>query len=280
MYNKAFIVIFITFLTTGKAFAQPAMITIVDNDKTPFYLYVDGLQENDSPKAKVRVKNLLEGTHHVKVIFEDVQIGSPQLKVDIPYGTEFLLRIKKFESGDRSWYGIVKEDQRDISINPKKIEVDTLSPNELKNAKETADSIYRANLPLEEIMVPKDTLLAEVADTLEEETPIIKTEFNCTNPLHPDALNLITLKLETVPTDEEKLPIIRGFIEVNCISSIQLMELLQYLEFEVSRLEVAIFAYPYCFDPKNYAFVEGVFEYETSISNLHNQLYSGNKGKK
>ena len=55
------------------------------------------------------------------------------------------------------------------------------------------------------------------------------------------------------------------------------MELIQLFDFEVSKLEMAIFAYPYCFDPMNYNFVEDVFEYESSVTKLHNEIYASKK---
>ncbi|MCB0480078.1 MAG: DUF4476 domain-containing protein [Flavobacteriales bacterium] len=256
------------------------MITVVDGEKKPFFLFVDGLQENETPKSKVRVKNLTEGNHHIKIIFEEQQINNPQTRVELPFGQELLFEIKLYQAGDRKWYAIAKTDQRDIHINPKKNNIDSLSTEELEEAKLKADSIYEAHLPVAEISVPKDTALNLVPDTMKEEFMPDLSEFNCTSPLHPEALNLAILKIKNLSSDEARLVVLKDFVAKNCVSSIQLMELLQFLDFEVSKLELASYAFPFCFDPKNYAFVEDVFEFETTVAKLHDAIYGVGKTTK
>ena len=102
-------------------------------------------------------------------------------------------------------------------------------------------------------------------------------KLNCTTPLRPDGFILVNKKISEEALENQKLAVAKKLIQENCLSAIQLMELIQLFDFEVSKLEMAIFAYPHCFDPMNYNFVEDVFEYESSVTKLHNEIYASKK---
>lgn len=267
-------IIFICLYFWPRVSSAQTAIDIFSTDKKKFYLFVDGLKENETPKSRVRIKNLIEGPHHIKVIFEQREINNPQLKVNLERGKSYTYEIKLYSNKDRKWYGINESARVEWSEKQvKKIDnkIDSLSTDQIKKAETKADSILKANLPVQVISKPKDTVIEK------KPKPPVKADFNCDKPLHPKGFNLIVHQVEDSSPENVRIDKAKSLIRTNCLSSIQIMELLQVFEFEVSKLELAAFAYNYCFDPVNYNFVEDVFEYDSSIQELHNKIYAQSK---
>jgi len=272
---SAFYLLLLLCISAPIAKAQVAF-EIVSPEKKKFFLFVNGLKENETSKFKVRIKNLQEGPHHIKVIFENKELNNPQIKLNFEPGKDYKYEIKLYSNLDRKWYAINLIEVSDWSEKQikKKVGMDTLSFAELKTAEVKADSILKVGLPKLAIAKPKDTVLIK-SDTVKKKLDLKK--LNCTTPLRPDGFILVNKKISEEALENQKLAVAKKLIQENCLSAIQLMELIQLFDFEVSKLEMAIFAYPYCFDPMNYNFVEDVFEYESSVTKLHNEIYASKK---
>ncbi len=275
MRASAFYLLLLLCISAPIAKAQVAF-EIVSPEKKKFFLFVNGLKENETSKFKVRIKNLQEGPHHIKVIFENKELNNPQIKLNFEPGKDYKYEIKLYSNLDRKWYAINLIEVSDWSEKQikKKVGIDTLSFAELKTAEVKADSILKVGLPKLAIAKPKDTVLIK-SDTVKKKLDLKK--LNCTTPLRPDGFILVNKKISEEALENQKLAVAKKLIQENCLSAIQLMELIQLFDFEVSKLEMAIFAYPYCFDPMNYNFVEDVFEYESSVTKLHNEIYVSKK---
>ena len=275
MRALAFYLLLLLCISAPIAKAQVAF-EIVSPEKKKFFLFVNGLKENETSKFKVRIKNLQEGPHHIKVIFENKELNNPQIKLNFEPGKDYKYEIKLYSNLDRKWYAINLIEVSDWSEKQikKKVGIDTLSFAELKTAEVKADSILKVGLPKLAIAKPKDTVLIK-SDTVKKKLDLKK--LNCTTPLRPDGFILVNNKISEEALENQKLAVAKKLIQENCLSAIQLMELIQLFDFEVSKLEMAIFAYPYCFDPMNYNFVEDVFEYESSVTKLHNEIYASKK---
>ena len=268
--------LFIFVFVFGFIAKSQVALELVSPEKKKFYVFINGLKENETPKAKVRIKNLQEGPHHIKIIFESKEINNPQTKLVLEAGKDYSYEIKLYSNLDRKWYALNLLETKEWTEKQikKKVGDDTLSVTELNIAEVKADSILKKNLPKQIIEKPKDTVLAKT-DSI---NPVLITkDKNCDTPLHPSGFVLVSNKISEIALENEKLALTKTMIQENCLSSIQLMELIQLFDFEVSKLEIAIFAYPYCFDPINYNFVEDVFEYESSITKLHNKIYASEK---
>lgn len=275
MRASAFYLLLLLCILAPIAKAQVAF-EIVSPEKKKFFLFVNGLKENETSKFKVRIKNLQEGPHHIKVIFENKELNNPQIKLNFEPGKDYKYEIKLYSNLDRKWYAVNLIEVSDWSEKQikKKVGMDTLSFAELKTAEVKADSILKVGLPKLAIAKPKDTVLIK-SDTVKKKLDLKK--LNCTTPLRPDGFILVNKKISEEALENQKLAVAKKLIQENCLSAIQLMELIQLFDFEVSKLEMAIFAYPYCFDPMNYNFVEDVFEYESSVTKLHNEIYASKK---
>lgn len=274
--------LYISFLLIAVApiigFSQNGEVQVYSGEKKSFTLFVDGLKENDAPKWKVKVKNLPPGAHHLRVLFDNGQTSTIQKKITLTPGSILTFEILLYENAGRSWYELT---QVDSVLKTEKIVppvVDSVEIIELKKADKKVDSLLEVNIPEPKIAEPKGVdSLALQPDSLP--IPVKDTLFQCTNPLLPVGFELVINQLKSESYEDLLLDKAKKLAEENCFSSIQIMEVMQLMQFEVTRIEFAIFCYNICFDPVNYKFVEDAFEYQSSIDKLHDALYA-KPGKK
>ena len=274
--------LYIALLVAGilpfSAFSQNGEIQIYSGEKKSFTLFVDGLKENEAPKWKVKVKNLPPGPHHLRVLFENGQTSTIQKKINLAPSSILTYEILLYENAGRSWYDLTQVDsvlKEEIVIT---IVQDSSEIKELEKADDKVDSLLEVNIPNPQIAAPKgvDSLSMQI-DTI----AVIPKDslFQCANPLLPLGFELVIKQLKSEDYEDLLLDKAKKLADENCFSSIQIMEVMQLMQFEVTRIEFAIYCYKICFDPINYKFVEDAFEYQSSIDKLHDALYA-KPGKK
>jgi len=259
-------------------YAQNGEVQVYSGEKKSFTLFVNGLKENDAPKWKVKVKNLPPGPHHLRVLFQDGQTSTIQKKINLAPSSVLTYEVLLYENTGRSWYELTQVD----SVLKEEIEVpviqDSSEIKKLEKADVIVDSLLEINIPDPKIAEPKgvDSLALEI-DTLDQAPK--DTNFQCKNPLLPVGFELVMKQLKSEDYEDLLLDKAKKLADENCFSSIQIMEIMQLMQFEVTRLEFAIYCYKICFDPVNYKFVEDAFEYQSSIEKLKESLYA-KPGKK
>ncbi|UTW62586.1 DUF4476 domain-containing protein [bacterium SCSIO 12741] len=271
--NKTFLILFLSCLYLG-SMAQVELV-VQHPDKDKFYLFVDGLRENEDPRSRVKVKKLQDGPHHIKVIFEKPQGSTPQLKVNLEAGYAYEFEIKRYANGTRKWLALNEISKKELPPKVvKKTLSDTLPVQELKVASDKSDSLFNAHLPIPKISEPSDS--ANRVNIMQDSValPPGKMEFQCQNPVRPLTFDTILEELQSAPKDEMRLERALSYSEKHCLSAIQIMEILQLFDQESLKIDYATHAYRFCFDPMNYQFVEDSFKYEASARELHNRIYS------
>ncbi len=82
--------------------------------------------------------------------------------------------------------------------------------------------------------------------------------------------------LRNASFDSDKLRIAKQAIRHNSISSRQVYEIMQLLDFETSKLKLAKFAYRYTYDRENFYQVNNAFDFSSSIDRLDRFITSQN----
>jgi hypothetical protein len=86
--------------------------------------------------------------------------------------------------------------------------------------------------------------------------------------MHPDvfASALRSIKLQSF--DSDQIRVAKQIIRQNGVSSHQMVEIMELLSFESSRLEIAKYGYQFVGDPENYFVVNDVFWFSSSVREL------------
>ncbi|MGD1847845.1 MAG: DUF4476 domain-containing protein [Salibacteraceae bacterium] len=89
----------------------------------------------------------------------------------------------------------------------------------------------------------------------------------------PQVMENVLFSMQNTAFDNSRVSIARQAISAHGISSDQVLQLMQQLTFERSRLELAKFAYQFTVDPNNYFVVNNGFTFNSSIRELDRFIY-------
>ncbi|MBU0489539.1 MAG: DUF4476 domain-containing protein [Bacteroidetes bacterium] len=91
--------------------------------------------------------------------------------------------------------------------------------------------------------------------------------------MSPYTFGTLKSMMEDATFDSSQLKIAKQAISASGVSSAQVLELMNILAFESSKLDLAKFAYPFCVDKQNYFVVNSGFTFSSSIDGLCRFLY-------
>jgi hypothetical protein len=96
----------------------------------------------------------------------------------------------------------------------------------------------------------------------------------CNYPTDETAFNNALLQISNLSFDSKKLEFAKQISETNCLTTIQIKQIIKQFDFESSKLEYAKFAYKYCFDPNVYFMLNDAFDFSSSVTELNNYIKS------
>lgn len=94
----------------------------------------------------------------------------------------------------------------------------------------------------------------------------------CVSAMSAEYLNYMHLLMSRASVQEEKQRIAENVLRNNCISTLQLKQILKYVDYEVEKLKLVKIAYFNLVDPENQKDLEGNFKFEASVNELNTFL--------
>jgi hypothetical protein len=91
----------------------------------------------------------------------------------------------------------------------------------------------------------------------------------CYTPVSETEFAEIKKSISSKSFSDSKMQIAQQVVKSNCLSSVQIREIMKLFDFEGDRLEFAKFAYSFTFDKNNYYKVNDAFDFESSIDELN-----------
>lgn len=85
---KHILILIIALLTGYSAVSQRSNLVFYTEQGDPFYLYINGIQQNAGPVSNVMISDLPEATYKVKIQFEDASLGEISKNLMFGQGTE------------------------------------------------------------------------------------------------------------------------------------------------------------------------------------------------
>lgn len=215
----------------------------------PFYLVINGSRYNDKPQTNVKAEGVLPSVVQAKVIFENKK---PDFDMKI-----YLTWEGRDTTGMEFTYSVTKK--------RKKYKMKFISCTKLVNStyiqqNDTVKSFTPLKLNMPNIKLNSNS---------NETTPNVSVP--CTELSDAD-FETVKRSLDTKLLEEARLIITKEIANKNCLTSMQIQQLMRLMSYETSKLELAKFAYKNCTDKNNYYKVNDAFGYEKTISDLEAYL--------
>ena len=95
---------------------------------------------------------------------------------------------------------------------------------------------------------------------------------NCTRSMDAASFGKAKQTIESKGFDDTKLSTAKQVAKANCLTTDQILEIMEIFGFEESRLEFAKYTYDYCFDQNNYYNISQGFSFDSSTEELNEYI--------
>lgn len=94
----------------------------------------------------------------------------------------------------------------------------------------------------------------------------------CSSPMNTNDFANAKKSVSSKTFTDSKMTVAKQVVDANCLTAAQIKELAMQFDFEEDKLTFAKYAYLKCYDKNNYAVVNDVFEFDSSIEALDSHI--------
>ena len=280
-------------------------ITIFSEDGDRFFLVLNGVKQNPSAQANVRVDGLTNDYYNAKVIFEDGT--KPEISKNIPVkdmGTgqfgEMTYKIKKNKDGELKirYYSAtpvpvnytppadmysMHYGQPAPATTVSQTTVTTTSGNSGNGSVSFGTPGGGVNINIQD---PNGTTTTQTTTTTTYNQSSqgggvgiqpITANSGCQYPMERGSFGSAKATVANASFEDTKLSTAKSILASNCMSTDQVMAICQLFGFEETKLAFAKFAYSKTTDPGNYFKVSNIFSFDASKTDLNNFISNGGR---
>jgi len=214
--------------------AQHSALSVEAPDTILFVLQIDGQALTESFATSATGDKLESGRHEIKIDFENSLYALFETSVHLVADKQTTYRLKPKKAADGSvQFGLTLKSERVITI-------------------ETAEPMAEVQ-PTTELPIEADTMVIAV-DTL----PLVP-RVGCGSPPSQTVFDQFLEEQNSLSFQFEKQAAAQEFIVDYCLTVEQLRIVINTLDFEDRKLELAIFGRNRVYDPENLSTLESVF---------------------
>jgi hypothetical protein len=289
------------FLIALSSFAQQVShATFYSKEGYPFTIYLNGQKMNEEPQTEVRLINLTQPYYSCEAIFEDPALEPAKRKllqltdahgnrVDVTFVVERNRKGKmKIGWKSQSRFPRYIEEPRpeptvvvvNNGVGSQEVVRQTTTTRTVESNTDGVNMSFggiggRVNIntgytdPIVEEVTTTTTTVVPSSNSSNAGT----SQLPCGGTILGDADYEMALKSVAVRSSEEgKLTSAKQIVSTNCFTTDQARRMVELLNTEAGRLDLAIFAYPYVLDKGSYFKMNGVFAEEKSIDQMNKSI--------
>lgn len=298
---KNFVLTLFVFLVAFGAFAQQVShATFYSKEGYPFTIYLNGQKMNEEAQTEVRLINLTQPYYTCEAVFEDPALEPAKRKllqltdahgnrVDVTFVVERNRKGKmKIGWKSQSRFPRYIEEPRpeptvvvvNNGVGTQEVVRQTTTTRTVESNTDGVNMSFggiggRVNIntgytePVVEEVTTTTTTVVPSSNGLNAGT----SQLPCGGTILGDADYEMAIKSVAVRSSEEgKLTSAKQIVSTNCFTTDQARRMVELLNTEAGRLDLAIFAYPYVLDKGSYFKMNGVFAEEKSIDQMNTAI--------
>lgn len=256
-------------LQTATAQVSRGHLTIISEDNTPFYLFINDIQYNQRPALAVRVENLMSPTVRCRIVYQQPRmpiVEDPYLNIaDMEgYMQDITYTVSSSRRGNRAFMVYHVIPMEPIQISSRDIQVYNLNqPNRANSWNDTRDNRFyqKDNRYRNPRPGNNNSHGPRPNEPTVPATPVCLT-------LSPAEMESLLTTIKKAAFDNNKLEIAEFAISKNCFTTDQIIAIIQTFSYDESKLKVAKMAYGQCPDQHNYFKVVDKLTFSTSKTEL------------
>ena len=294
----SFLILFVCVI--GNAFAQQVShATFYSKEGYPFTIFLNGKKMNEEPQTEVRLINLTQPYYSCEAVFEDPALEPAKRKI-LQLTDAHGSRVDVTFVVERNRKGKMKIGWKSQSKYPRYIEERTEPTVVVVNSGGGNQEVVRQTTTTRTVESNTDGvnmsfggLGGRVNINTGYTEPVVEEVTTTTTTVVPNQTNSVSgtnelpcggtilgdndyemaLKSVSVRSSEEgKLTSAKQIVSTNCFTTDQARRMVELLNTEQGRLDLAVFAYPFVLDKGSYFKMNGVFAEEKSIDEMNKAI--------
>ena len=245
------------------SFANNRFIRVFTDNNTPFYIFLNGIKQNQNPTTNFQMNGLINDSYHLRIKFTSPFFSSiyKHVKLIDDYGNRgnVTYKIEKNFHGNMTLRFV----QFDITQNYS-------SPTDC--GEDHHSNNYYSN--------------TTIIQNGNGNTVITQSSTSINNPAHNGTVNLGSICNNTHPSNfqnmlkaiddetfsDDQLALAKRITRQNCLTANQIKKIALIFSFEATRLSYLKFAYSFCHDKNNYWVVNDALTFSSSKRELNEYI--------
>lgn len=277
------------FLTTMAIQAQYNYnLVVFSEDGSEFTLFLNNIQQHESPESNVLVTDLNTPMYKAKIVFTDASKGAVEKTIyfpEEPSEVTFQIVEKKGKYKLRGFSAVPlpsqyveRPNQRAVVVVTEPVYTETTTRTVVKEGGDNVNMDVNVNGVGMSVNVSvndnTDGVVYEETTTVTSSVdhyvmPGYGGPIGCPWPMEEGDFYEAKQTIASKDWDETRLGLAKQIVSSNCLFADQVRDLAGLMEWEETKLAFAKFAYDYTYDTGNYFKVSQVFEWESSTEELN-----------
>lgn len=271
---------FLTLLVVAslQAYAQTSSLVIFNEHKEDFTLTINGAVINPKPAQHIRITDLKPSTYKIEAAFANASLPKQLLIVQIFPGreTSYALTRNGKLAGPLTFQFLSEFSTGYFPIAPQ-ASVTFPYQGPLVDPGATVQQP-----PVKPIVTdPQPVVFEPIRPIRPIPMPGYNGPVGCPYPMEAIAFSEAKKSIASKSFSDTKMQLAKQIMRTNCMTTFQVLELIELLSFESEKLELAKYAYDYTYDRGNYYKINDAFGFESSVRELEKYLQqkTSNGGK-
>lgn len=281
------------------AFAQESRLTIFSEDGDEFYVFLNGIRQNEQPVVNIAVDYLVNEYYDAKIVFADESIPDIEkrhlLTVDVDGRRgEVVYKIKNTKRGKRLRYfsftpfqAILPPPSNVSVIHYNSVPLGPIQTTTTTTTTTTGGAGDNVNIGVGvnvdgvgvgiNVNAGSSTTTTTTTTTTTSghvPTDVLVVEDTGCYAMSPSDFSQALASIKSKSFSDSRLTMAKQVTQGNCLTANQIKQIMMQFDFEDTKLEYAKFAYGYCFNPENYWKINDAFGFESSIDELNEYIQS------
>lgn len=277
---KAISILIVTLFTSIMCLAQNENNIIFRSENGErFWVHIGQYEINSTAENNMRITQIFDRSVVIRIIFENINYQDITKTITFDKeNIEKFFTIKRTRQGrmvaklfSESTIGCVhyKKTFHPYPLSPSQTN-ESENQNQSNQQNNSNSNINNNNININ-INIGNENTNTNQPDTPQPDHYILEGysgEMGCPWPMSPRNFSDVKSSITSKTFDSSKIQLAKQIIDGNCFLAYQVKELVQLMDFENSRLEIAKYAYSRTFNQGQYFKVNDAFSFESSIDDL------------
>ncbi|MEI6822548.1 MAG: DUF4476 domain-containing protein [Bacteroidota bacterium] len=289
--KRSLLVAVLFVIITNITFAQKSNLTFFTEQKELFFVFINGVKQNNNASFNIKVADLSTPSCKCKIVFNNPRIRKIDkiIKLKPGFETTYTILRNNKNKWEVRWFSetaipavIINQNsnnQHPLDHHPNN-NPNSVNNNTNQHTNTNSNQDYTHQNEYEKHNDHHNDKWDNHNKPIYEPVPGYKGAIGCNNPLDQQNFQNVKQTIASKKFEDSKLTIAKQVINNNCLLASQVKDILFLFEFENTRLDFAKYAYGLTYDIGNYYLLNDAFKFEASVNDLNKYISDYNRNNR